>query len=492
MPIPGLVAFADEKTRAEVAAMLYIASHTTIRVPRIYHWGTADDNFTGLDLPFIIMEYIPYTHTMYGLILNPTRVERPELNGDDTLIRQHLYRQLANMHIQLAQLRHSSISALDVVDNRSVPGGTPIPLFLNQQIIANHVPEAILAPAFRSGKTISTTRQWHVFNANIYVAGLLYNQDPDRSADDIRSSFVARYLFRQLALNRKLPRRADDDGSPAEGSSEESFRLWCDDMGTHNILCNEQGDIQGVIDWEFVYFAPESFAYDLPLWLIVDTDLESLKDAQQDNESASEQQDMPNDEGVCKDEGVVENDSYDYRSKEQFKRGHEIFMRVLQLEERELYKQKRGQASERNTDSSDTRPHLHQREEDLVAQVSGLNIQDDETTIPTPFYDRMTQRWEKEESESMWNLTHMLDRDDFDEWYWTCLDQEHGGERGGNYHDRLDLLPPRVKDLMEWFVHRRTEERDKWDPAELLEAVLGQMDGTGPFVTAVEDQASSS
>lgn len=45
---------------------------------------------------------------------------------------------------------------------------------------------------------------------------------------------------------------------------------------------------------------------------------------------------------------------------------------------------------------------------------------------------------------------------------------------------------------MDWFVHRRMEERDKWDPSELMKVVLGQMDGTEAFVTDGVHRASSS
>lgn len=487
--MPGLVAFPDAKTRAEVGAMLHVASHTTIRVPRIYHWGTIADDPTGLNLPFIIMEYIPHSYTCSRLFSNPTLVKRPELKGNVNLVKQHLYRQLANMHIQLSRLHHSAISALDVVDNHSVPGGAPMPFLLNNQIISYHVPEAAFAPAITSGMKISTSRQWHVFTANLYIAGLLYDQDPKRSADEIRSKFVARYLFRQLALSRKLPRYPNDDDAPAEGSSDESFRLWCDDLRPHNILCNEQGDVQGVIDWEFVYFAPESFIYDPPYWLAMDRDPEHLLDGGPGNDSAYEQQCMTREEGVCNDDGVTNYNPTDFEFDEDIKCNHKIFMRALQLEERELYKQNREEAPLRNR-ASDTHSQLRQCS-GLVAQVSVLNIQDGETTIPTPLYDRMTQRWEKQRFEYLWNFTYRWDRDEFDDWYWEELDQEYGGERGGHYRDRLDLLPPRVKDLMEWFVHGRMEEKDTWDPAKLMEAVLGQIDGTGPFVTAVEDQAFS-
>lgn len=47
-PIPGVAVCPDDKVKAEVATIRYVADHTNILVPRIYHWGTAADNPTLL------------------------------------------------------------------------------------------------------------------------------------------------------------------------------------------------------------------------------------------------------------------------------------------------------------------------------------------------------------------------------------------------------------------------------------------------------------
>lgn len=487
VPIPGLVAFAEKKTRAEVAAMLHVAEHTTIRVPRVYQWGTAADNSTGLDLPFMIIEFIPHSYDMGTLLAEPGLVQRPELKGNINLVKEHLFRQLAKMHVQISQLHSPRISALDVVEGRSVPGGAPMPFLLNNQITSYHVPETVFAPDIMGAKTLSTSRQWYVSIAEIYVAGLLYDTDSERDAEEIREKFVARYLFRQLAKKRNIPQRPDDAGPATEGMNE-SFRLWCDDFRPHNVLCNDQGDVQGVIDWEFVYFAPESYVYDPPYWLFIDRDPEDLLDGQGDGslhgqDNASENGESNDHEPQEQGKNIGSNDNgansnrTDFEVEEDVENNRMMFMRALQQEERELYKERR-QAS-LNGD-----PQSHHQCNGVAEQLSGLSIQNEET-IPTPLYDRMTKRWEEQRNEYLWNFTYRWDRDEFDAWYWDELDREHGG-KWGNYRDRLDLLPQHVKDLMEWFVHRRMEERDQWDPKKLMDAVLGQMDGKGPFVTAVD------
>lgn len=492
VPIPGVVAFPEEKTRAEVATMLHVAEHTTIRVPSVYHWGTAGDNPTGLDLPFIIMEFIPHSYSLGTLWEDPRLVQRPELKDNIDLVREHLVRQLAKVHIQLYQLHAPSISALDVVGGRGVPGGAPKSFLLNNQITSYHVPESIFAPDITSAKTLSTSRHWHVSIAETYIAGLLFDTDLERDEEDIREKFVGRYLFRQLAKTRKLPQRPDDDDEAAAQETKESFRLWCDDFRPHNVLCNEQGDVQGVIDWEFVYFAPESYAYDPPFWLIMDRDPEAVLENYDIRLAPNE--DVASEGGEIKTIGAQGQDEH-ARGKDDGSKGNRIdfkvakdiennrimFMRTLQQEERELYK-------ERRKASMTGDPLCYRQGDGVTEQLSGLSLQSEEA-IPTPLYDRMRRRWEEQRNEFVWNFTHRWDRDEFDGWYWDELDRELGGE-WGDYRDRLDLLPQHVKDLMDWFVYKRMEERGQWDPKKLFEAVLGQMDGTGPFVTPIERSTS--
>lgn len=51
--------------------MRYIAANTTIPVPKIYGWGTADENPTGLG-PFMVMEYIEYERTLSEALKDPS------------------------------------------------------------------------------------------------------------------------------------------------------------------------------------------------------------------------------------------------------------------------------------------------------------------------------------------------------------------------------------------------------------------------------------
>lgn len=511
VPIPGVVAFAEEKIRAEAATMSYIAAHTTIRVPRVYYHGTAAEDSTGLGLPFMIVEYIGHNYNMAELLEEPTLVKRPEL--DTKLVIQHLFQQLANIYLQIAQLQSSRISALGTVNGQIVPDGPPRTWLFNNQFSLYQIPEAVFAPIIAaSGNAISTSRQWHVSIANTYIAGLLYDQDQDQDlgpdAERTRSDFVARYLFRELALKRKFPLFPDDDRGLKrhEGSARERFRFWCDDLRPHNVLCNEQGDVEGVIDWEFAYFAPESYTYDAPFWLAIDRFPNDVLDTERSNGAPNKQPDTTTREkGDNKEDAeqkevegipsahysIAESSGTDFEFDEDIEGVRKMFMHALQLEEQKLSKQamERSQAFTKRDDSQAPLVSEHSHIHLVGEQLSNLSIEQNENkTAPSLLHELMTQRWEKQRNEFVWNFSHRWNRDVFTLWYWNELDREHGGpDSRGDYHERLDLLPERVKDLMEWFVHKRGKERDNWDPVKLMEAVLGQMDGTGPFVTNVVD-----
>ena len=64
LQFPGVVVYPDDKVKAEVATICYVADYTSIPVPHIYHWGTVVENPTRLHVPFIIMDHIPHSTTV--------------------------------------------------------------------------------------------------------------------------------------------------------------------------------------------------------------------------------------------------------------------------------------------------------------------------------------------------------------------------------------------------------------------------------------------
>lgn len=89
----------------------------------------------------------------------------------------------------------------------------------------------------------------------------------------------------------------------------------------------------------------------------------------------------------------------------------------------------------------------------------------------------MRQRWDEDRAE--FGLTTSLAQNFLlDNFFWNYIDEFYWGENSvGGHEGRFDLLNASRRMLMDWFVHRRVEEQQNWDPKGLLDQVLGQMDG---------------
>lgn len=143
VPLPGMNAFADEKVRNEVATLRYIEKMTSIPVPHVYHWGTAAENPLGLG-PFSIMDYIPHEKTLDALLTDQTgKGLDPNIPRDKL---QHLYRQAANIILQLSRLEMPKIGSLQQQGDSFVIGSRPLTQDMNELVVQAGVPETILPP----------------------------------------------------------------------------------------------------------------------------------------------------------------------------------------------------------------------------------------------------------------------------------------------------------------------------------------------------------
>ena len=139
-PIPGAVMHPEAKVRHEVAVMRYLYEKTSIPVPRIVAWGTAKDNiFEGVG-PFIIMEFVQGKSLYEVLKGTPiSEVFRPQSadeylkelarkakagEGDnevlspdvDDKILSVVYRQLANVYLELSEHSFDGIGSLEMTE----------------------------------------------------------------------------------------------------------------------------------------------------------------------------------------------------------------------------------------------------------------------------------------------------------------------------------------------------------------------------------------
>jgi aminoglycoside phosphotransferase (APT) family kinase protein len=259
-----MVAFPEEKIRYEVATMRFVAANTSIPVPKVYHYGTAAENPSGLG-PFIIMEYIDHHQNMSRELLDPLRPahEPPVLNPDikkDKL--EYLYSQMANILLQLSSLKFPRIGSLVEGNKQETSSvfvrGRPITTNLNDILIHTGTPKSIIP-----SDACDSTNDWYKTLAYMHAAQLAFqHNDAIEDENDVRDKYVARHLFRRLAN--------EGDLAPALHDAQDGFMLFSEDFRPANVLLDKNLRIVGVIDWEFAYAAPAQFSYDPPWWLLLE------------------------------------------------------------------------------------------------------------------------------------------------------------------------------------------------------------------------------
>ncbi|KAK4252179.1 kinase-like domain-containing protein [Corynascus novoguineensis] len=425
VPLPGMNAFPDEKVRNEVATLRYIKKMTSIPVPHVYHWGTAAENPLGLG-PFIIMDYIPHEKTLDALLTDQTGKGLDPSIPRDKL--QRLYRQAANIILQLSRLEMPKIGSLQQQGDSFVIGSRPLTQDMNEIVVQAGVPESILPP---QNATYSSSDEWYAALADMHLAHLTFqhNQAID-SADDCRDKFVSRYLFRQLVRQGKLPPRGEEANKKKlhRASEKESFTLWVDDLRPHNMLVDADCNIVGVIDWEWAYFAPRAFSQGPPWWLLL---------------GKPEYWDV----------SVL-----DFR--ERYTAALDVFLEALLAEE----------------DSALTQEQDKEEEWSIDQHIDALRLD------PVPLSKRMRQSWD---SGTFWTNYAARRFYGFDPIFWEFLDEPCFGKNvEGGYEGRLNLLSKKVKRRMELFVEKKVEESKEekivnWDPVEarlLLNEILTDLD----------------
>jgi hypothetical protein len=233
--------------------MQYIAANTTIPIPKIYGWGTAEENPPGLG-PFMILEYIEHSRTLSEAMNDPTLELKDRHVLDPNIDEQKLsflYSQMANILLQLSVLTFPRIGSLDRDDSGhiSVSGG---PITMNMNNLVEHTATHNYA---------STTARYSAL-ADMHLTQLTFqHNDAIDDASEARDKYVARQLFRRLARQGRL-------NTPSPSGTKE-FRLFAEDLRPSNVLVDAEDRVVGVIDWEFAYVAPAQFSRDPPWWLLL-------------------------------------------------------------------------------------------------------------------------------------------------------------------------------------------------------------------------------
>jgi len=240
--------------------MRYIAAKTTIPVPKIYHFGTAAENPTGLGA-FIIMDYIEHARTISDALNDPTLKPDESHVLDPNISEQKLeflYRQMANIVLQLSTLTFLRIGSL-AQDEDGQFSVSRRPLIQNMNSLLEF---AGVTPTLLPSQHYSASDEWYSALADMHLAQLTFqHNDAVLDEDDARDKYVARQLFRRLASNGRLASGFEIKENRNGGFV---FRLFSEDLRPSNILIDKNLCVVGVIDWEFAYAAPMRFSFDPP------------------------------------------------------------------------------------------------------------------------------------------------------------------------------------------------------------------------------------
>ncbi|KAG7289142.1 hypothetical protein NEMBOFW57_005505 [Staphylotrichum longicolle] len=283
-PLSHRPLFPEEQTLSEAATIMFLSQHTRIPIPKLSNYGVDTD--IG---PFLVMQDLGSRRDLCDVLAAPRESfdETPVLAADipeSKLL--EVYHKLGSFLLQMAQFTFPRIGSLV----ETSPGSFDVltrPMTVNMATIVHqsNIPRSIL-PA--KDTTYPTADAWYTALADLQLATLLFqHNDMVESADDCRTKYVARQLFRRLAKQGRLSSFGFSDDrwsaqaksltvtgalpAPPSGPGDGAFRLWADDFRPANILVADDGSdaILGAVDWEFAYAAPAQFVLNPPWWLLL-------------------------------------------------------------------------------------------------------------------------------------------------------------------------------------------------------------------------------
>ncbi|KAK7961796.1 uncharacterized protein PG986_002621 [Apiospora aurea] len=257
----------EQRVKGEVMVLKYLARHTAIPVPRVYHCGTAKESPKSLG-PFIIEEYLKGENL--GDILKARtngKKDHPILDPDiDETKLDFVYEQIAGYQLQLSRLKLPFIGAITSITSSGVckiaePGST-----YDMDTVASFTGFSdyyFTFPATTTG-TPKRAKDYFAERARCLQVALETHCSDWREDENIAWK---RYVARQC-LEKLVPTYCAPDGE--YGDVAGPFRLFCDGLGPSNMLADpETMSITAVLDLGFTNALPAQYIYDVPSWLVL-------------------------------------------------------------------------------------------------------------------------------------------------------------------------------------------------------------------------------
>lgn len=258
-PKPGhtLTSRREEKVKNEARVLEYLRDKTSLPVPRVISWGTAEESPQKMG-PFIIMDRIE------GRSLT-TLLRRPLNEGEEDVVimrddidvekLDYVYEQLAGYLLELSQVDFDAIGAITKDPDTNEWSVTEKPYTYNMNEMAVTV-RKFPVDTFPTSP-FRTTKEFLEYQAEENLINLRVQRNLGAGPGDGKRRYIARHRLQQL-----IPKFCKDNDGP--------FKLFCDDLQPGNIIADpETYKIQGIIDWEFTHAMPAQLSYDPPPWLIL-------------------------------------------------------------------------------------------------------------------------------------------------------------------------------------------------------------------------------
>ncbi|KAL3474560.1 phosphotransferase enzyme family protein [Aspergillus californicus] len=266
-PRGGMVCdnYADEKVAMEVTALNLICNRTTIPVPRVQAWGPATTNPLGLG-PFIMMDFVDGV-SLSALLQDPnegpSRIMREDISDKDI---EFIYRQMANILLQLFQLDFDRIGSLPAPQTEGQSPTLPRPLTFKAHTILQD--GGVDTFGDRDQGFATTTKYFQYVVAQDWEQ-LIHQPNSTVGFYDAQKKYVAFKALKSLIhdlVHAKYDRC--------------KFKLICDDLGLANLIVRGGDDLTviGVVDLEWSYIGPAQLFGSAPWWLLQDRPVNSIWD----------------------------------------------------------------------------------------------------------------------------------------------------------------------------------------------------------------------
>ncbi|KAI1959028.1 hypothetical protein LOZ58_004736 [Ophidiomyces ophidiicola] len=224
IPLLPRLACPEEKLRAEIATMKFIAEKTTIPIPCLRGYSISKDNI--LRLPFMLLNFV----------------------DGEMLIK------LGNIYLQLFQHQFDHIGALTLDsndDNWVFERNRPLSVYMNEQSLAGAEPCRYISPNQIYHSTID-----YVFMVHQALLDDFYRVPGSISSEvDARAYLYNIYQLRQFLMEWVKPEL-----------NHGPFVLMHGDLRSANILVDEDLNITSVLDWEWTHTIPQQM-FVPPSWL---------------------------------------------------------------------------------------------------------------------------------------------------------------------------------------------------------------------------------